>query len=131
MIGISLLLCVGSFPHARVILCACSPVIFVILIVAVCAACTAETTVGVAARSTMAPSQLLKGFRASCPSVTIGSSESAVDYVIEANGPNAAELLKHYRLTLFDKQGKPVFSTDKHSPGAATKDVCKFLTQSK
>jgi hypothetical protein len=43
----------------------------------------------------------------------------------------ACYYLKHYRITLFDKQGKAVFSIDKHSPGAATKDVCKFLSPAK
>jgi hypothetical protein len=79
----------------------------------------------------MATSQLLKGFRESCPNVTVTSDEGSADYVIEANGPNAAEYLKHYRITLFDKQGKAVFSIDKHFPGAATKDVCKFLSPAK
>ncbi len=51
--------------------------------------------------------------------------------MIEAFGPNAAEMLKHYRITLFDKTGKAVFSTDKHFPGAATKEVCKFLNGAK
>ena len=97
--------------------------------VLICAAGSAETKVVVAPRSTMATSQLLKGFRESCPDVTVTSDEGRADYVVEAYGPNIAEFLKHYRITLFDRQGKAVFSTDKHSPGAATKEVCKFLSQ--
>ena len=102
-----------------------------IAVILICVAGSAEIKVAVAPRSTMATSQLLKGFRESCPNVAVTSDEGSADYVIEANGPNAAELLKHYRITLFDKQGKAVFSTDKHSSGAATKDVCKFLSQAK
>ena len=100
-------------------------------VVLICAAGSAETKVAVAPRSTMATTQLLKGFRESCPNVAVTSDEGSAYYVIEANGPNAAEFYKHYRITLFDKQGKAVFSTDKHSPGAATKEVCKFLGQPK
>lgn len=103
--------------------------LFVVLLV--CVASSVETKLVVAPRSTMATSQLLKGFRESCPNVAITSDERSADYVIEAHGPNAAEFYKHYRITLFDKQGKAVFSTDKHSPGAATKEVCKFLSQAK
>ena len=103
----------------------------VLLVVVTCAACSAEMRVAVIPRSTMPTSQLLKGFKESCPNVVITSDDASADYDIEANGPNAAEYLKHYRLTLFDKHGKAVFSTDKHSPGAATKDVCKFLSQAK
>lgn len=98
-------------------------------VVLVYAVSSAETKIAVAARSTMATAQLLKGFKSSCPNVAIVSDEDAADYVIEASGPNAAEFLKHYRITLFDKAGKTVFSTDKHSPGAATKDVCKFVNK--
>jgi hypothetical protein len=100
-------------------------------VVLVCTASSAETKVAVAPRSTMATSQLLKGFKESCPNVAVISDEAAADYLIEAQGPNAAEFFKHYRITLFDKQGKAVFSTDKHYPGQATKDVCKFLSQPK
>ena len=98
-------------------------------VILVCAGASAETKLAVAPRSTMATSQLLKGFRESCPSVEVVSDAGSADYVIEANGPNAAEYMKHYRITLFDREGKATFSTDKHSPGAATKDVCKFLRQ--
>jgi len=63
----------------------------VILVILVCAAGSAETKIAVAPRSTMATSQLLKGFRKSCPNVTVTSDEGSADYVIEANGPNAAE----------------------------------------
>ena len=100
-------------------------------VVLICAASSAETKVAVAPRSTMATSQLLKGFKESCPNVAVTSDEAAADYTIEADGPNAAESLKHYRITLFDKQGRLLFSTDKHHPSAATKDVCKFLSQAR
>src|SRR5215469_12022072 len=96
-----------------------------------CCAYGAETKLAVAPRSTMATSQLIKGFESSCPSVSIILDEGAAEYVIEADREKESEWLKHYRITLFDKHGKAVFSTDKHSPGAATKDVCKFLSQSK
>jgi uncharacterized protein YcfL len=102
-----------------------------IAMILICVASSAETKVVVAPRSTMATSQLLKGFKESCPSVVITSEEGSADYVIEAGREKDTEWLKHYRITLFDKQGKAVFSTDKHSPGAATKDVCKFLSQAK
>ena len=97
-------------------------------VILICATGSAETKVVVAPRSTMATSQLLKGFRESCPSLVITSEEGSADYVIEAEREKDTEWMKHYRITLFDKEGKAVFSTDKHSPGAATKDVCKFLS---
>jgi uncharacterized protein YcfL len=95
--------------------------------VLVCCACSAETQLALAARSTMATSQLMKGFGNSCPNVSIVSDDKSADYVIEAQGPQQTEVLKHYRITVFDKTGKAIFSTDKHSLGAATKEVCKFL----
>jgi len=100
-------------------------------VILLCALSSAETKVAVAPRSTMATSQLLKGFRESCPDVAITSDEGSADYVIEASGPNAAEYLKHYRITLFDRKGNAVFSTDRRHPGAATKDVCKFLSRAR
>ena len=86
-----------------------------------------EIKVTVIPSSTMAVSQLVKGFSASCPNVTIVLDESKADYLMEAQGPKDTEWLKHYRITLFDKQSKAVFGTDKHSPDAATKEACKFL----
>ena len=96
-----------------------------------CAVCNAETKIAVAPRSTMATSQLIKGFSSSCPSVSIVLDEATADYVIEADREKVTEWMKHYRITLFDKHGKAVFSTDKHFPGAATKEVCKFLGSGK
>jgi|HubBroStandDraft_4_1064222.scaffolds.fasta_scaffold742016_1 hypothetical protein len=66
-------------------------------VILVCAAGSAETKIAVAPRSTMATSQLLKGFRESCPNVTVTSDEGSADYVIEANGPNAAEFRRPWR----------------------------------
>ena len=86
-----------------------------------------QVKVAISQHSTMATSQLLKGFTEDCPNVSIILDESVADYVIDANGPNAAEGMKHYRITLFSKQGTAVFATDKHFPGAATKEVCRFI----
>jgi hypothetical protein len=66
-------------------------------VILVCAAGSAETKIAVAPRSTMATSQLLKGFRESCPNVTVTSDEGSADYVIEANGPNTAEFRRPWR----------------------------------
>jgi hypothetical protein len=86
-----------------------------------------DVKVAVLPRSTMATSQLLKGFSVSCPNVSIILDESRADYLVEAQGPKDTEWLKHYRITLFDQQGRAVFSADKHYPGASAKEVCKFL----
>jgi hypothetical protein len=46
-----------------------------------------EIKVAVIPSSTMATSQLLKGFSASCPNVSIVLDGSKADYLIEAQGP--------------------------------------------
>ena len=98
----------------------------ILIIVLLCVMCSAETKVAVAPRSTMATSQIMKGISSSCPSVSIVLDETGADYIIVADREKDTEWLKHYRITLFDKQSKAVFSTDKHSPGASMKEVCEF-----
>jgi hypothetical protein len=71
---------------------------------------------------------LVKGFGNLCPNVSIIRDESKAEYVILASESNPLRgLLLSYYITVYDKQGKVVFATDKHHGKNATKDVCRFI----
>ncbi|MGA2001620.1 MAG: hypothetical protein ABSG52_16675 [Terriglobales bacterium] len=60
--------------------------------------------------------------------MSIIRDETEAEYVIEASQSQPGrEWTNHFRVTVFDKQGKAVFNTDKHSGKAATKEVCRFI----
>ena len=73
---------------------------------------------------------LAPGFRNSCPSVSIVRDESEAEYVIFASGA-CPGFLCHYYITLYDKQGKVVFTTDKHDGKNAVKAFCQFMNGQK
>ena len=71
---------------------------------------------------------IVKGFGNSCPNVSIIRDESKAEYVILASESNPWRgLLLHYYITVYDKQGKVVFATDKHHDKNASEAVCRFI----
>jgi hypothetical protein len=75
---------------------------------------------------------LVNGFGNLCPNVSIIRDEAKAEYVILASESNPWRgLLLHYYITVYDKQGKMVFGTDKHHDKSATKAVCQFINAQK
>jgi hypothetical protein len=76
-------------------------------------------------------SELLSvGFRNSCPNVSIVRDESEAEYVVLASEAHPGFLM-HYSITLYDKQEKVVFTTDKHETRNAVKAFCQFVSSQK
>ncbi|MDR5730381.1 MAG: hypothetical protein RB191_23485 [Terriglobia bacterium] len=72
------------------------------------------------------------GFGKLCPNVSIVRDESKAEYVIFASESDPWRgLLLHYYITVYDKQGKVVFATDKHRGKDATKAACRFINAQK
>jgi hypothetical protein len=69
---------------------------------------------------------ITNGFRDVCPNVSIIRDESEAEYVIFASGA-CPGFLCHYYITLYDKQGRVVFTTDKHDGKNAIKAFCRFF----
>ena len=73
---------------------------------------------------------LTNGFRNVCPNVSIIRDEPEAEYVIFASGA-CPGFLCHWYITLYDKQGKVVFATDKHEGKNAIKAFCQFMNAQK
>jgi hypothetical protein len=73
---------------------------------------------------------ITNGFRGVCPNVSIIRDESEAEYVIFASGA-CPGFLCHYYITLYDKLGKVVFTTDKHDGKNAIKAFCQFMNGQK
>jgi hypothetical protein len=73
---------------------------------------------------------LTNGFRDVCQNVSIVRDESEAEYVIFASGA-CPGFLCHYYITLYDKQGRVVFATDKHDGKNAIKAFCQFFNAKK
>ena len=73
---------------------------------------------------------LTNGFRNVCPNVSIIRDESVAEYVIFASGA-CPGFLCHYYITLYDKLGKVVFTTDKHDAKNSIKAFCQFFNAQK
>jgi hypothetical protein len=71
---------------------------------------------------------IVKGFGNSCPNVSIVRNESEAEYVVLASESDPWRgLLLHYFITVYDKQGKMVFATDKHTGKNASEAACRFI----
>jgi hypothetical protein len=75
---------------------------------------------------------IVKGFGNSCPNVSIIRDETKAEYVILASESNPWRgFLLHYYITVYDKQGKVVFATDKHHDKNASEAACRFINAQK
>jgi hypothetical protein len=71
---------------------------------------------------------IVKGFGNSCPNVSIVRDESEAEFVVLASESDPWRgLLLHYFITVYDKQGKMVFATDKHTGKNASEAACRFI----
>jgi hypothetical protein len=89
-----------------------------------------EVKVAVDPRSTPeAQSHLItKGFQDECPNVSVVRDEAQADYIVLASESDPWRgFLLHYYITVYDKQGKVVFATDKHHGREASKEACRFI----
>ena len=83
-------------------------------------------------QSAGATEQLVKGFGNSCPNVSIVRDESKAEYVIVASVCAAGcGWLTHFYITVYDKQGKVAFATDKVDSERSTKAACRFFNAQK
>lgn len=91
-----------------------------------------QVNVAIDPHSAGATEQLVKGFRNSCPNVSIVRDESEAKYVIVASVCAAGcGWLTHFYITVYDKQGKVAFATDKVDSERSTKAVCRFFNGQK
>jgi hypothetical protein len=75
---------------------------------------------------------IVKGFGNSCPNVSIVRDESEAEYIVLASESDPWRgLLLHYFITVYDKQGKMVFATDKHTGKNASEAACRFINAQK
>ena len=83
-------------------------------------------------QSAGATEQLVNGFGNSCPNVSIVRDESEAKYVIVASVCAAGcGWLTHFYITVYDKQGKVAFATDKVDSERSTKAACRFFNAQK
>ena len=93
-----------------------------------------QVKVAIDPRSTGEAQSLLivKGFGNSCPNVSIVRDESEAKYVIVASVCAAGcGWLTHFYITVYDKQGKVAFATDKVDSERSTKAACRFFNAQK
>ena len=75
---------------------------------------------------------LTNGFRDVCPNVSIVRDESEAEYVVLASESDPWRgFLLHYYITVYDKQGKLVFATDKNHGKSASEAACRFINAQK
>jgi hypothetical protein len=93
---------------------------------------TGQVKVAIDPRSSggMGAALLTNGFRNVCPNVSIIRDESEAEYIIFASGA-CPGFLCHYYITLYDKQGRVVFATDKHTGKNAVNAFCQFFNAQK
>ena len=93
-----------------------------------------QVSIAIDPRSTGEAQSLLivKGFGNSCPNVSIVRDESEAEYVVFAGESDPWRgLLLHYYITVYDRQGKMVFATDKHTGKNASEAACRFINTQK
>jgi hypothetical protein len=81
-------------------------------------------------KSDVPTADILKGLQKECPNVSITNDVTKSDYTLEAiKKTRLADGTEydHFALTLFDRDGKAVYSTSTRRVGNAVKDVCTFI----
>jgi len=73
---------------------------------------------------------LSPNFHNSCLNISIVRDESQAEYTVLANETQSWGFL-HYYITTYDKQGKVVFTTNKHLAKNALKAFCQFMNTQK
>lgn len=80
-------------------------------------------------KSDIPTSDILRGFQKYCPNVTITNDVTKSDYKLEALKKD--RLYHHCGLTLFDRDGKAVYSTETAQVSNGVKNVCNAINSSK
>ena len=84
-------------------------------------------------KSDVPTADILKGVQKHCPNVSITNDATKSDYTLEAvKKTRIREGTEHDRfdLTVFDRDGKAVYSTETSGVGNAVKDVCQAINGS-
>jgi hypothetical protein len=110
----------------------------VILVAALLLPIAAETQkaplrVALSSTSTVASSDLRRGFQKKCPNVILTQDPSRADYALEAiertmNSVSVGEVSR-YRFTLFNRAGNAIYSTSPHKFSNAINNVCMALVR--
>jgi hypothetical protein len=75
---------------------------------------------------------LSRGFPKLCPNVSVVRDGSEAEYTLLTTWSDPSRrLLLHYYITVYDKQGRVVFSTEKHEAKNAAKAACQFMNGQK
>jgi hypothetical protein len=110
----------------------------VLLITALFLPIAAETQkppirVALSSTSTVASSDLRRGFQKKCPNVILNRDPSRADYALEAIertiNPVTAMEVSRYRFTLFNRAGNAIYSTSPHKFASAINNVCMALAR--
>jgi len=84
-------------------------------------------------KSDIPTADILKGLQKKCPNVSITNDVTKSDYTLEAikkTDFNKGTESDSFDLTLFDRDGKAVYSTSTRLIGNAMKDVCHAINGS-
>jgi len=110
----------------------------VVLIAALFLPIAAETQkppirVALSSTSTVASSDLRRGFQEKCPDVILNRDASRADYALEAidrtTSPVTATEVSRYRFTLFNRAGNAIYSTSPRKFSNAINNVCMALAR--
>src|ERR1700722_11303295 len=89
--------------------------------------------VALSSTSTVASSDLRRGFQKKCPDVILNRDPSRADYALEAidrtTNPVTATEVSRYRFTLFNRAGNAIYSTSPHNFSNAINNVCVALAR--
>jgi hypothetical protein len=89
--------------------------------------------VALSSTSTVAASDLRRGFQKKCPDVILNRDPSRADYALEAiertTNPVTATEVSRYRFTLFNRAGNAIYSTSPHKFSNAINNVCMALVR--
>jgi hypothetical protein len=89
--------------------------------------------VALSSTSTVASSDLRRGFQKKCPDVILNRDASRADYALEAidrtTNPVTATEVSRYRFTLFNRAGNAIYSTSPHKFSNAINNVCMALAR--
>jgi hypothetical protein len=87
--------------------------------------------VALSSTSTVASSDLRRGFQKKCPNVILNRDPSRADYALEAIertvNPVTATEVSRYRFTLFNRAGNSIYSTSPHKFSNAINNVCMAI----
>jgi len=87
--------------------------------------------IALSSTSTVAASDLRKGFHKKCPNVSITLDALRADYALEAMAgtidPITGTKVMRYRFTLFNRAGNAIYSTSPHNFSNAINNVCMAI----